>query len=74
MINDHLNRICHFKGNPREIGFAIGRMLGNRLEQSLKHYIANQPVPKDMEKLHAGALPWLRSLPLRFQEEFEGMA
>ena len=74
MINNHLNRIYHFKGNPREIGFAAGRMLGNRLEQTLNHYIANQPIPKDMEKLHTGALSWLRSLPHRFQEEFEGLA
>jgi hypothetical protein len=29
---------------------------------------------KDLEKLHAGALPWLRTLPKRFQDEFEGMA
>jgi hypothetical protein len=74
LINNHLNRIYHFKGNPREIGFAAGRMLGNRLGQMLSHYIENQPIPKDMEKLHTGALSWLRSLPHRFQEEFEGMA
>jgi hypothetical protein len=72
MNNNYLNRIYHFKGNPREIGIATGRMLGNRLEQTINHYIANQPIPKDMEKLHAGALAWLRSLPDRFQEEFEG--
>lgn len=74
MINNHLNRIYHFKGNPREIGFAAGRTLGNRLDQLLNHYIDNQPIPKDMEKLHTGALSWLRSLPHRFQEEFEGLA
>jgi hypothetical protein len=74
LINNHLNRIYHFKGNPREIGFAAGRMLGNRLEQTLNHYIANQPIPKDMEKLHNGAFSWLCSLPHRFQEEFEGLA
>jgi hypothetical protein len=74
LINNHLNRIYHFKGNPREIGFAAGRMLGNRLELILNHYISNQPIPKDMEKLHTGALSWLRSLPKRFQEEFEGLA
>jgi hypothetical protein len=74
MINNHLNRIYHFKGHPREIGFTAGRRLGNRLEQTLNYYIANQPIPKDMEKLHTGALSWLRSLPLRFQEEFEGLA
>jgi hypothetical protein len=73
-MNNYLNRIYHFKGDPREIGFATGRMLGNRLDQMINHYIANQPIPKDMEKLHTGALPWLRSLPKRFQDEFEGMA
>jgi len=74
LINDHLDRIYHFKGNPREIGFAAGHTLGNRLGQKLNQYIANQTIPKDMEKLHAGAMTWLRGLPYRFQEEFEGLA
>ncbi len=74
MINNYLNRVYHFKGKPREIGFAAGRMFGDRLEQTAIHYIENQPIPKDIEKLHTGALPWLRSLPQRFQEEYEGMA
>lgn len=74
MINEHLNRIYHFKGTPREIGFATGRLHGNRLEQVINHYIVEQPIPKDMEKLHTGALPWLRSLPKRFQDEYEGLA
>ena len=74
MINNYLDRIYHFKGNPREIGFAAGCMLGSRLEQVINHYIANQPNSKDMEKLRTGALPWLRGLPRRFQDEFEGMA
>jgi len=72
--NNHLNRIYHFKGSPREIGFAIGRMLGNRLGQKINQYITNQTIPKDMKKLHTGAIPWLRSLPHRFQEEFQGLA
>src|SRR5512144_2439174 len=73
MVN-YLNRIYHFKGNPREIGITAGRMLGNKLEQTIRHYIARQEDSKDMQKLHAGALPWLQSLPKRFQDEFEGMA
>ena len=73
-MNDHLNRINYFKGNPHEIGFAAGRMLGSRLEKVLNLYIASQEYSKDMEKLHTGALPWLRGLPKRFQDEFEGMA
>jgi Acyl-coenzyme A:6-aminopenicillanic acid acyl-transferase len=73
-MNSYLNRISHFKGNPREIGFAAGRLLGDRLEQTLSHYIAGLEDSRDMEKLHTGALPWLRGLPKRFQDEFEGMA
>ncbi len=67
-------RVYHFKGSPYEIGLAAGRLLGARLEQTINHYIASQPVPKDREKLHAGALPWLRSLPPRVQQEIEGQA
>ena len=73
-MNNHLNRISHFKGNPYEIGFSAGRMLGRKLEQIISHYIASVKDFKDMEKLHAGALPWLQSLPKRFQDEFKGMA
>ena len=70
----YLNRIHHFKGNPRAIGFAVGRALGPKLEQTISHYIASLASSSDMEKLHEGALPWLRGLPLRFQEECEGLA
>lgn len=73
-MDNHLDRIYHFKGSPREIGFAAGRRLGSKLEQTIGHFIACQDDSKDMQKLHAGALPWLRNLPKRFQEEFEGMA
>ena len=73
-MNSYLNRIVHFKGNPREIGFTAGRALGDKLEQTISHYIASLEDSTDMEKLHTGALPWLRSLPKRFQDEFEGLA
>jgi hypothetical protein len=48
--------------------------LANKLEMTIRHYIASVAGSKDLEKLHAGALPWLYTLPKRFQEEFEGMA
>lgn len=73
-MSSYLNRIYHFRGNPREIGFTAGRMLGSRLEQMLSLYLANQEETKNTEKLYTGALPWLRSLPERFQDEIEGMA
>ncbi len=73
-MNNHLDRIHHFKGSPREIGFSTGRALGAKLEQTISHYIASQSDSKDLEKLRSGALSWLRDLPKRFQDEFEGMA
>jgi hypothetical protein len=74
LINAHINRVIHLKGNPREVGYSAGCLLGNTLEQVVDHYLAHQPVPKDFEKLHTGALPWLRGLPERYQQEFEGLA
>lgn len=73
-MSDHLSRIHHFKGTPYEIGLAAGRRLASRLEGTFAHYIDSMADSSDMEKLHAGALPWLRGLPKRFQDEFEGMA
>ncbi len=73
-MNNHLDRIHHFKGSPYEIGFAAGRTLGARLGQTINHYIASREHACDMAKLHQGALPWLRRLPERFQDELAGMA
>ncbi len=73
-MNDYLARIQHFKGSPYEIGLAAGRALGHRLEQTAAHYLNSMADSSDMEKVHTGALPWLRGLPKRFQDEFEGMA
>ena len=73
-MDDYLARIHHFKGAPYEIGLAIGRTLANRLEQTFTHYINAMADSSDMEKLHAGAMPWLRGLPKRFQDEFQGVA
>lgn len=73
-MNNHLDRIHHFTGTPYDIGFSVGQTLGGKLEKTFSHYIANMSDSSDMEKLHTGALPWLRNLPKRFQGEFEGMA
>ena len=73
-MDDYHHRIHHLKGTPREIGFSAGRTLGPKLEQAYCHYIASLEGSIDMDKLHEGALPWLRGLPVRFQDEFEGMA
>ena len=54
-MNNHLDRISYFKGNPYEIGFSAGRRLGDKLKQTINHYIASVKDSKDMEKLHAGA-------------------
>ncbi|MFO7625500.1 MAG: hypothetical protein R6V73_14230, partial [Anaerolineales bacterium] len=73
-MNNDLNRIYRFKGSPREIGFAAGQTFASTLEGTISRYIASVQDLKDMHKLHAGALPWLRTLPKRFQDEFEGIA
>jgi len=73
-MDDYLARIHRFKGSPYEIGLAIGRTFGNRLEQTATYYIDKMAGSSDMEKLHAGAMPWLHGLPERFQDELGGMA
>ncbi len=73
-MNDGLNRIYRFKGNPREIGLAAGHALGEKLEHNINHYLTRRQDATDMNKLRQGALPWLRRLPQRFQDEYEGMA
>lgn len=73
-MGSFLDRIRSYKGTPYEIGFSTGQALGRRLEQNCDHYIASLENSTDMDKLQRGAMTWLRSLPLRFQEEFEGLA
>jgi hypothetical protein len=72
-MKNYASRITHFKGNSREIGFTAGRMRAAALAQGISYYIASLENSKDMDKLHTGALRWLRRLPKRFQDEFEGM-
>src|SRR6516162_3588220 len=67
-------RVYHLKGTPYEIGYAAGQTLGARLARNVNRYITSLAPSRDLEKLHAGALPWLHALPRRFQEEFEGLA
>ena len=71
---DYQDRILHLTGTPYEAGLAAARELGPRLEATIQHYITSMEDSSDMGKLHAGALPWLRRLPVRFQEELHGLA
>ena len=73
-MNDYLNRIYRFKGSPQEIGLAARRALGEKLEHNINHYITRRQDATAMNKLRQGALPWLRHLPRRFQDEYAGMA
>ena len=71
------NSIFHFYGTAREVGISMGKSLGDRLAQSISLYLQKRPSDPnglDMEKLTSGAIPWIRSLPERFQHEFEGLA
>ena len=71
------DRIHRFAGTPREIGRAAGLALGPRLEANIGRYIRERPRRRgalDLTELRRGALPWLRTLPARFQDEIEGLA
>jgi hypothetical protein len=66
-----------YAGTPREIGGAVGREMGPRLEENIARYIRDRPARPgalDLVGLRRGALAWLRGLPARFQEEMEGLA
>jgi hypothetical protein len=72
--SDHVHR---YAGTSREIGRAAGRSLGSRLEQTIERFMAERQRHArslDPAELHRGALPWLRTLPQRFQDELEGVA
>jgi len=76
-MDEIAKRIYHLKGSPREVGFLLGQALGKRLGDNIDRYIQTGPARHgflDTNKLHTGALLWLRSLPQRFQDEIEGMA
>ncbi|MGH2748423.1 MAG: C45 family autoproteolytic acyltransferase/hydrolase [Actinomycetota bacterium] len=65
-----------FRGTYREIGAAHGRALGPELRATIDAYLgglASRGV-LDVERLHAGALGWLETLPDFYREEMEGMA
>jgi len=72
-MNSYLDRIHRFKGGPYQIGLAAGRLLGGKLEQTIDYYINSLNDSSDLEKLQAGALPWLGRLPKRYQEEIQGI-
>jgi hypothetical protein len=76
-VSTRADRIHRFAGTPREVGKASGRALGPRLERNIAHYLdqrPSRPEALDLGALRHGALPWLRTLPERFQEELEGLA
>jgi len=75
--NDYKGRIYTLKGTPFEIGYAMGQSLGARLEVNIERYVQARVSLGDTLNVAAwrsGALPWLRALPARFLEEFEGLA
>ena len=76
-MSEYKNRIHHLKGSPFEIGYAMGQSLGSRLEANIEHYVRERGFPGcafDAEAWRSGALPWLHTLPARFQDELEGLA
>lgn len=73
----HTQRITHARGSARDVGAALGRKAGPRLERTIARYLRHGPGRHgcvDWTRLRQGALQWLRTLPTRFQEEMEGLA
>lgn len=73
-MNSRDDRVLHVSGTPHQVGLQTGQKLGEKLGWTIRHYIDSQVQYIDMEKLQLEALPWLRRLPVRFQEELEGLA
>lgn len=69
-------RIHYVKGTPYQAGYSLGQKLGERLDANIQTYIQfiSQRGSLDEGKLKAEAMAWLRRLPARFKEEYEGMA
>jgi hypothetical protein len=76
-MSEYAHRIHRLSGTPYEIGHVMGQTLGAKLDANIERYVRER-VPHntelDVDRWRSGALPWLRSLPARFQEEFEGLA
>ena len=73
----HQKGIQHFTGTAYEVRYTAGRTFGQRLEWLISDYQHAYPDALNVvqwEQLQEGALPWLRRLPTRFQEEYEGLA
>jgi len=76
-MNTMSSRSLRAGGSPYEIGKALGARCGSLLGQTIDTYIQQGPSrfgSVDVSRLRPGALPWLRHLPQRFQDEIEGLA
>jgi len=76
-VSGSSDRTHRFAGTPWEIGRAAGQAMGPRLDENIRRYIRERPQRPDaldLAELRRGALPWLRTLPQRFQDELEGLA
>jgi hypothetical protein len=76
-MNARNNRIATASGSPYAVGFSFGQQIGYRLGENIEKYIRLGPGKHrqiDRDQLRAGAIPWMRMLPERFQQEMEGLA
>ncbi|MHB1318202.1 MAG: C45 family autoproteolytic acyltransferase/hydrolase [Anaerolineae bacterium] len=73
-MNTHHGRLIRLAGTPYDIGYAMGQHMGPRLEANIARYIQGRApdLSKDRD-WRQGALPWLRNLPPRYQDEFAGL-
>jgi hypothetical protein len=74
-VNTHQGRLIRLSGTPYEIGCAMGQHMGVRLEANIARYVRERaPDLSGESDWRQNALPWLRTLPQRYQDEFAGLA
>ena len=76
-MKSYQQRIQHFRGTAYDVGYASGQRLGSQLEQNIVQYQAirsESSASVQWNLLRTGAIPWLRQLPKRYQDEFAGLA
>lgn len=74
-MNSHGGRLIRLAGTPYAVGYAMGQHMGARVEANIAHYIRERAPDLSVDPVwRDGALPWLRSLPQRYQDEFAGLA
>ena len=77
MTDDSDRRIIRVSGSPYETGLYLGRAVRGRMEVNIERYldaITARYGELDRDRLALRGQTWYRELPMRFQEEIQGLA